>query len=833
MSESWGFDLDISAIRLLRRRDGHWHEVAIERIDGPDIEDRLMDLVDQVAPNTPVDVFLPRDQILYTDIQIGSDDTAADDIEAAMVGRTPYQLHELQLDWIKTSDTTARVAAIAIETLDEAAAFAEARGLIVGSYSSLASEEDFPRLPDFGGNQTAFAEDGPASDVDEAFDQIEDMPEAEPAAASGVEALYPPDTSEIPAAEPQEIAEPYSQDASDPEPAVTFSSARKSSYPPLGEDDFSSGPVVKVEDRTPVMNVRTKQAMPLNPGAPLKVGASAPRIRTDIAASSVSGHAASLTPGPSIKLRNEGTGSARTATVFAVAALLTIGIAVIVWQLLPLRAGQTPVDPAETTGQRVTELPDTTQIATLPPEEIAEPIETLPEEEIATPEIIDIEDEETTVAAVVDLPVPDVATGVDGLGGTPEIAEADALLEVTNITPVAMPNLSQIARPFAADQPANIPAAPTRVPAGLAALPTTPPLDRLPFGDATDPTSVDIALAQIQPGTVFGSAVPLPDETAIGPKTVPQVGAAPALAVVAASTDAEGVADPTNEAVSVEAPEIATLAEPNIAEGETTRAEPLALLDGSAPLAEPQPDIVAETQGPDTTPEQLAEPEIEYVQTALARSLPDETPRARPAAIIRQVEQRKFGGLTREQLALRKPPPRPQSAQSVAEADRDTAPSEFAVATSAQPKTRPSNFETIVSATLSRQEAARITASLDFETPDTSDAVAAALAAELEGEGEEEPSPRPQDTPRLAIPSDASVARQATIDDAIRLNKVNLVGVYGVPSDRRALVRLPSGRYVKVKVGDRVDGGTVAQIRDSELIYRKGGRNIALTMPRS
>ena len=64
------------------------------------------------------------------------------------------------------------------------------------------------------------------------------------------------------------------------------------------------------------------------------------------------------------------------------------------------------------------------------------------------------------------------------------------------------------------------------------------------------------------------------------------------------------------------------------------------------------------------------------------------------------------------------------------------------------------------------------------------------------------------------------------------MNKVNLVGVYGTPSDRRALVRLPSGRYVKVKVGDRVDGGTVAQITDTEIYYRKGNRTLSLSLPK-
>ena len=60
---------------------------------------------------------------------------------------------------------------------------------------------------------------------------------------------------------------------------------------------------------------------------------------------------------------------------------------------------------------------------------------------------------------------------------------------------------------------------------------------------------------------------------------------------------------------------------------------------------------------------------------------------------------------------------------------------------------------------------------------------------------------------------------------------MNLIGVYGTASDRRALVRLPSGRYVKVEVGDRIDGGRVAAIRDGELLYVKGGQNVTLRVP--
>ena len=82
-----------------------------------------------------------------------------------------------------------------------------------------------------------------------------------------------------------------------------------------------------------------------------------------------------------------------------------------------------------------------------------------------------------------------------------------------------------------------------------------------------------------------------------------------------------------------------------------------------------------------------------------------------------------------------------------------------------------------------------------------------------------------------AIPSSTSVTREATVRNAINLSRVNLIGVYGTPSNRRALVRLKNGRYQKVKVGDRFDGGRVSAIGDAELRYQKGNRNLVLKMP--
>ena len=48
MSTSWGFDLDMSAVRLMRRDAGDWQEVAVEKIEGADIESRLMAMVERI-----------------------------------------------------------------------------------------------------------------------------------------------------------------------------------------------------------------------------------------------------------------------------------------------------------------------------------------------------------------------------------------------------------------------------------------------------------------------------------------------------------------------------------------------------------------------------------------------------------------------------------------------------------------------------------------------------------------------------------------------------------------------------------------------------------------
>ena len=198
------------------------------------------------------------------------------------------------------------------------------------------------------------------------------------------------------------------------------------------------------------------------------------------------------------------------------------------------------------------------------------------------------------------------------------------------------------------------------------------------------------------------------------------------------------------------------------------------------------------------------EPEVAPQVSALAQV----RPRTRPGDLVEQNERAALGGLSRSELADFRPRLRPQAPQDVPQPEQEDTqvqvePSALAAATSLRPTTRPRNFSRIV--TRAQRNA-----------PEAAPERVASVA------------PR---TVAPAIPSTASVAREATVRNALNLRKVNLIGVYGTPSNRRALVRLSNGRYRKVEVGDRFDGGRVSAIGDSELRYQKSGRNVVLKMP--
>lgn len=163
------------------------------------------------------------------------------------------------------------------------------------------------------------------------------------------------------------------------------------------------------------------------------------------------------------------------------------------------------------------------------------------------------------------------------------------------------------------------------------------------------------------------------------------------------------------------------------------------------------------------------------------------------------------------------------AAAARAEAERLASATPQAVASSRRPAGRPSDFSTTVAAAVAAAVSTSVT------TPPAPAAVAAApaLAPAQPQEDIDEPEPV---SAMPNLPTSVTVSKQATVKNAVNLGDITLIGVYGSSANRRALVRMPTGRFIKIKVGDRLDGGTVAAIGDNSVSYVKRGKTIVLAM---
>ncbi|WP_213685099.1 hypothetical protein [Roseicyclus sp.] len=297
----------------------------------------------------------------------------------------------------------------------------------------------------------------------------------------------------------------------------------------------------------------------------------------------------------------------------------------------------------------------------------------------------------------------------------------------------------------------------------------------------------DIYIASIDPEVSAFDAVALSDPQIDLREVLRRVPAPPAFGV-RIDRDARGLVAPTAEGVLTPEGAFVILGQPEVA-------------------AIPRPREIA--PAPPTPPVSL------NVQDAILSTI---QPRPRPINLDETRERQLLGGLSRTELAAMRPTLRPVSAQENAaraslfpqagetatDATTPVAPvtggTARAVTTSRVPSARPADFATTVAAATSRPTA-----------PATVSAAAFA--------------------PAPAIPSNADVARAATSRNEIRLRDINLIGITGTSSNRSALVRLSSGRFVRVAVGDRLDGGRVAAIGTTSLQYVVNGRNITLEIP--
>lgn len=74
-------------------------------------------------------------------------------------------------------------------------------------------------------------------------------------------------------------------------------------------------------------------------------------------------------------------------------------------------------------------------------------------------------------------------------------------------------------------------------------------------------------------------------------------------------------------------------------------------------------------------------------------------------------------------------------------------------------------------------------------------------------------------------------AQLATQKNAMSLNPINLVGVFGPQNDMRALIRTSGGRIREVAPGDKTGFGRVVGIDEDGVMLEQFGRTSRLALP--
>lgn len=722
MSARLALDLDHDAIRLLSHQSDGWVVEGVAALDSEDMSAHLAALrqraVDLVGENPDVLLVLPRSQILYTEFAGLTE--PANQVPEQLDGMTPYALSEIAWDYATSSGTT-YVAAVALETLDEATAFASAGGFGVVGLTSEPPEGLFPRMPVF-----------------------RQRPAPEVAAPLVLEPEAPPDRVD-----------------------VAFSGQRNVDYAP------TTDPQVQPRRRA-VAGPNPVAALAAIPRPLLAAGA--------IGASIIAGAALWPEPDPDRFARGNADLSFTELPVAALDGLAppTTGVSTP-WPTAPeavtvlrdpppvavpviLGTSQVSVDYLADAGPAQAFERIARQLALFGETRLPEAEPDRPSN-LTLPAFPNVEAPGTERIARLSPPAPLVAPAEAPRTDAPRPVAA---LDVGRATPARPGELPAPDTPAAAE-PIAEPAIVAEAPA-----PSTAPEEGVPANvDVTTSADAEIVSRTLQ-ASLETEPLPLPPNAAVA-LLPPQPGDAFEL-----GEDGFVVASP--EGTPTPGGVLAFAATPPLV------APPRPFTNEPEPVAAAQ--ALPEAAQAEDLPQNLA-PEVAEAaapEPALANPNPD--------------------------LAAILPRPRPAQAVEVAAVEAPTVEEE---------PEAPAVPESLIAEALESAEPVLTASLVPRARPNRPAPASAAPSAPVETAAATRAAPR--------LPSRTNVAREATIENALPLGQINLIGVYGSANDRRALVRLPSGRFVKLKVGDGLDGGQVAQIGPDRLIYRKGGRTLALDMP--
>ncbi|SFR43181.1 hypothetical protein [Litoreibacter janthinus] len=849
MTPNFALNLSEDGIVLLHRHvsgEG-WVEVGQAPLDSADLGAALSELRDKAeaieGPDFKTKLVLPPSQLLYATIAVDKDLKA--DVEHALETRTPYTVDQLNYD-VSGEAPEVKVVAVARETLEEAESFLGPYGFNPVGFTALPDPEYFEGepnlgpLPSVGGNgltpdQTPIRvltqeeaealvvappepeiEEPQTTPTDAEVPELESKPEPEP--QEDIPSPEPSDNYPEPDPEPIADIKPPAEPELPVTPPAAFSSRRK---PSLGPAD-SAGDLVT--SRAPRIAIPTEETRA--PAAPKKSVRVEPRIKTGDAAKKKP--APPIVPPPTVakaiadKIEKAEPKSSR----------LGRGVAAL-----------------RTKAKKVTDRPSKAKPANVSPDR-PDPIAELAAKQAAgKPRFLGLI--LTAILLVVLLVfaalssylLPENAVSKLFGGGDPDAEQVE-----TAVTAPVEPELEDGERLAALPPVVDVPAFSVPSEEELAEAETPEPeillLPRMSETEAETAYAVsgiwqmapdlraemtrqdldDLYESSLDPAIAFEDAPALASFDAAAQALDFAEPAAPPPAAILFSLDERGLVRPTPEGAENPDGIMVFLGKPPVLPERRPQG-----LTSDAAVPQADPDVA------------IAEPDAPAADARLAGFKPNQ----RPSDLQERFERANQAGRTRAELAKIRPVIRPESAQAqareeaiakaLAEADADAQeaaarqaaeaaaqaeldkPTAQAVARSLRPGSRPRNFERVVARARQVPEA------------DRNPAAAASTAAVARGTG---PAVARNSRAAPTGTTRASVARAATDNNAIALGKVALVGVFGTSSNRRALVRMPNGRFKKVGVGDRIDGGRIAAIGEGQLKYTKGGRTVTLQMPK-
>ncbi|MEX0286095.1 MAG: hypothetical protein AB3N23_15920 [Paracoccaceae bacterium] len=883
MKPAFALSLSFEGISLLHRCAGGWRNAGEVALDAPDLSAALSGLRGAAARLDPGPLFtkliIPNDQIRYLSVETGAANAGERDamVRTALEGATPYAVSELAYDISVEGDTT-HIAAVARETLAEAEGFAAEHQFGPLCFVAIPGQKPFLGEPYFGPTEYARTHLPPNERVEADGVAVVVIGPAEfpvhdaPPPAAPISPAERPD--EPPKDEPAQAAPAVQPSAQAPAPPVseavaTFSSRRRRTAPPTAK---SVEPAPNPEAAAPSLDAPA----PVEPPSTL-IQDTVPEMPPEqvVSAPTNPPEPATAAPEPLATRRVEAPAATLAAPQRATPSSEPEAAPSRLGGLLRRRKPAAEAEAAPPTPPAAPQ-PRPIDVSGMPPRLAAAVLKTsdddAPPETGFTPQ---------PIAAAAVAAMPDETDRMTVFGARqPNVARSRPRFLGLILTAVLLLFLAGVAAwasifldddvvrlfnrnpaPVVAksESPAPSGPAPTTTAAAfsLPMLPTPSISNDQALSTPIQPEQ-PVTLASLDPATGLAGV----DPTVLNDLNAPRT---PAVSLQDSETAkdhekryavtgiwSEAPPEPdTPSVIGLDDLFIGSIDNRDLSQDAVALLSPDSYITDAAYASQSSPAPAGTTFDLDerglvrATPDGALSPDGHIVYLGRPNLTPPATPdrsaievepeetlqdrlagfrpRARPNDLSERAEREQLGGLTRDELAQVRPKLRPASIQQAAlqeaEADGEAAESEtetaegeaeedpFATATARavaqvqRPKTRPSNF----------------TSRVEKQRANPSNAVAIAAIA-----------PRTV-TPK--IPSNASVSRSATLKNAINLRQVNLIGVYGTPSNRRALVRLPSGRYKKVQVGDTVDGGRVSAIGDSELRYQKGGRNLVLKIP--